>query len=208
MADGQGHLESAAFGPQLVPPSRAIWACLYLACKSDEFYKPVNELAMKISQFLKQDPEALALASQHQDLRAEALEIGTWCVELELVLLQGLKFHLSVYHPFRPLFGIWQFWRQLSNAGTATDEELSRLHASAQEWIWTLYSTTAVLTISPPLQAWVVLRMACDEHEGSMATFDHLVRVHGSAELVELGWLEAQAALSVTRPTLAEVLTS
>lgn len=56
--------------------------CIYLACKVEESHLRLRDLEMRFS-----------------DIRAESI------IETELLLLEGLGFHLAVHHPHRALQG-------------------------------------------------------------------------------------------------------
>lgn len=58
-------------------------ACIYLACKTEEFHLDADRVSEKFNR------------------QSSADEI----IENELLLLDGLNFHLQINHPFRPLQG-------------------------------------------------------------------------------------------------------
>jgi len=106
-------------------------ACIHLACKSEEaFIKPVQ-------------------LAEHTQIKLETL------VKMEVPLLQGLKFHLRVYHPFRPLAGFLIKLRELDS-----EVEVGEFEKEATNFIHHSLFTDACLLHSPSQIALAALSKA------------------------------------------------
>jgi Cyclin C-terminal domain len=168
---GEGGQEEASAGAvsavfndtsKFLDPLEAVWVCLYIACKADEFYVSATDLAARVSAFLARDEECVAAAQAGATrLAASTEDVANWCVELELVVLQVLEFHLSVYHPFRPLFGLFVLIRK--NHPDLAPERLGELSRHAREHIALLYTTDFPLVVAPPLLAWALLQISAED---------------------------------------------
>ena len=62
------------------------YPCVYLACKVEEFYVPIDHFAINV---------------EHQNAD-EAIDL---VLSQELLLMQMLHYHLTVHHPYRPVEG-------------------------------------------------------------------------------------------------------
>jgi len=66
-----------------IPPKYIMLTCIYLACKVEESHEDAYDLGQKMK-----DPVD-----------------GSIILNSEIQLLTSLKFHLNVYHPYKPAFG-------------------------------------------------------------------------------------------------------
>ena|SRR6218665_1050242 len=83
------------FKPEI--PCAFSYACVYLACKVEEFNIPIE-------MFIKNMPSvrnALPGTAKH-----EAEKAGDLLLSQELPLLEILHFHLTVHNPYRPVEGL------------------------------------------------------------------------------------------------------
>lgn len=60
--------------------------CIFLSCKAEDHYQDINYFVTKLEEFTQ------------SVIKTDEI------LKLELIVLQGLQFHLLVYHPYRSLF--------------------------------------------------------------------------------------------------------
>lgn len=124
-------------------PTLVTLTCISLACKAEEHVVDLHHLA-KLSDI--KDPAII--------------------VEWEVPILEGIKFHLRVYHPYRPLNGLVKAMRNtLPNlvVGDWCEIKFSRLCAAAHTFIEKSYFTDASFHYSPALIALSALSQACKD---------------------------------------------
>jgi len=123
-----------------VNPRDIMLTCIYLACKVEESYMSAEDLLVKA---------------------AVADENASIILQNELVVLQGLSFHLNVYHPYRPLYGLVadmqeKLQAQFPQAKQQIQSELHTLWEKSRTQIHNCMLTD-ILFLYPPSQ----IALAC-----------------------------------------------
>lgn len=145
-----------------VPPTVPVWATAIVYFK--RFYL-MNSMMDFNPKFVMVTALNLALKAEEQrhiTLQAVADLTNTNAEQLvkwEVPVLEGIKFHLLIFHPFRSLSGLFdalEKWKP----GQQSKQKKIELHETAHEIIKASYLTDAILLYTPSQIALAALRKA------------------------------------------------
>jgi len=143
------------------PPDQIMITSVYLACKAEEFHIDAEELARQV----KRDANQI--------------------LNNELMVLEGVNFHLNVYHPYRPLYGFVSSLKDKQSQAL-----LEKLWSGAKDLVSHSMLSGDVAFLYPPAQiALAALRVAA-RTENCLPTIDGIVESQftnaGSSQLMTL----------------------
>lgn len=114
--------------PMEYHPRICFLVCAWIACKTDEFNVSIEEFMRNITWEIDYDKTVKAM------------------MDLELIVMQKLDFHLTIHNSFRPLEG---FLIDLKTRSPNITPDADKLRTNAQEFIFTTFQTNNSLLYSP-----------------------------------------------------------
>jgi cyclin H len=110
-------------------PILIMLTCVWLACKTEEF----NYEAEKLINIP---------ALKGQPINVDSI------LNLEMILLEGISFHLRIYHPYRALKGFLDDIRIVCEISNTNLKLLDTLKTNSYTWIELIYLTDAPFLFS------------------------------------------------------------
>jgi len=169
-------------------PQNVMLLCVYLACKVDEYNICIDKFVAMLEETL-------------QD------ETGSFILTNELLLMEALKFSLTVHNSYRPLDG---FINQLKHSLPDFDE--SKIRGKAESFINDAMLTDATLLYTPSQIALAALNYSAENAGLSLTSFITTIvpgeeeRQRLSSRLAEIRQhLQLNYKFSITQSTLKEL---
>ena len=130
-------------------PIHLMYTSLYLACKTEEIN--IGDAQRFCSYFRNTDPQHI--------------------LKYEIVLISGIKFHLYVYAPFKPLDAILELLKK--NGGN--ERELEDLKSKATSLIYDSLLTDLIFTTSPAMVAIAAVWILIKDRINAVELMDHVL---------------------------------
>jgi cyclin H len=137
--------------------------CLFLSCKAEDHYQDLSYFLAKIKEFSR------------ADIKSEDI------IKLELVVLQGLQFHLLVYHPYRSLHAFVNDKELTSQLNTPGD----KLYSAGIEGVKATLLTDASFLYPPGLIALAALynRTPHAEDQAAIMSYVYLTIITNNEQI-------------------------
>ncbi|EKX48581.1 hypothetical protein GUITHDRAFT_162398 [Guillardia theta CCMP2712] len=161
-------------------PKDIMFTVLWVACKVEHYpSRYINAQKVVLNENSREFSFDAPAFADHGNIPIEHL------LRLEQVLLQVLKYHLMVHHPFRPLRGFLEMWTKRSDSMKLADDVKSKIEEKATKLLRDWMKSDILLILHPSEIALCALRHTCAKAKME-AAFDMFLKdaIGSSAESV------------------------